>query len=579
MKSQHFKSRIIGSILSFTYLYSAAGFAAVGVPIPGSVAPGRVQENYLPETIPKVPTVSPRIQRPEQKSSSFGPEAEKIKFKLNKIILEGNHVYSTQQLTALFQDKLHHEISIAELQDLVQDITNYYRNNGYILTRAILPPQKVANGIVRVRVIEGYIDQVSLVGKPRNADRILLDYGNQIAQSRPLQLKDMEYYLLLANQVPGADVKAILEPSKNSIGASDMSLSVTQQPLNASLAYDNYGTLYIGPLQLTGSANANSVIRSGDMIRATYLAATHDKELHYFDANYQTPLGAHGFTVTAGGNQSLTLPGFLLRDLDTDGTANTYYLNFQYPLILSRSQYLMLDGGFTYLDSKVTQLDNEFLVYDDHVRPIRFGGVYSFADRWNGSNIITPHVEQGLKLFGASDDPNSDTTSHFGADGIYTKFNLLVSHTHPIAASPLSIYVMAQGQTSNKPLLATEQFGFGGSVQGRGYDPAEILGDKGLAGTFEVRFDTFPQKYLINNVQYYVYYDIGKVWDIDQSPDPEVPQNQSAASGGFGARFGITQYVSGNLMFTQPLTKPIASEELIGRGKCPKVFFSLVAAV
>lgn len=579
MTNQYLKKQILRIILILISSYGSIGFAAV-VPLPGSVAPGRVQQNYLPETtMPKVPTVAPKVQRPEQKAAGFGPEAKLIKFKLNKVILTGNHIYSTAQLTALFQNKLHREISIADLQDLVQDITNYYRNNGYILTRAILPPQRVANGIVRIQIIEGYIDQVSIVGTPRNANRIILDYGNRISASRPLQLKDMEYYLLLANQVPGATVKAILEPSKKQIGASDMSLSVEQQPIGGSLSYDNYGTLYIGPLQVTGSANANSVIRSGDMISTTYLAATHDKELHFFDGNYQTPLGTHGFIVTAGGNQSLTLPGFLLRDIGTHGTANTYYANFQYPVILSRSQYLMLDGGFSYVDSKVTQLDNQFLLYDDHMRPIRFGGIYSFADRWNGSNIITPHVEQGLKLFGASDDPQSEETSHFGADGIFTKFNLLVSHTQPIAASPLSVYFMAQGQTSNKPLLATEQFGFGGSVQGRGYDPAEILADRGIAGTLEVRFDTFPQKFLINNVQYYVYYDIGKVWDIDASPDPQVPQEQSAASGGFGARFSITQYISGNVMFTQALTKPIASEELIGRGKVPKIFFSLTAAV
>src|SRR6185295_10104514 len=107
-------------------------------------------------------------------------------------------------------------------------------------------------------------------------------------------LKDMEYYLLLANQLPGVTTKAVLEPSKTEVGASDLDLAVDTQRINAMLSYDNYGTLYIGPHQVTAMGSINSVVRSGDMTRATYLAATKEAELHYLDIYYQTPVGAHG---------------------------------------------------------------------------------------------------------------------------------------------------------------------------------------------------------------------------------------------------------------------------------------------
>jgi len=97
-------------------------------------------------------------------------------------------------------------ITVAELQQIVQDITNYYRNNGYILSRAVLPPQHVANGVVYVQVIEGYIDHVKVVGVPEGARPLVQAYGNRISQMRPLQLKKMEEYLLLANEIPGVQV-------------------------------------------------------------------------------------------------------------------------------------------------------------------------------------------------------------------------------------------------------------------------------------------------------------------------------------------------------------------------------------
>jgi len=563
-------------ILLFFFIVCSSHAALAISPLPGSVEPGRVTQNYLPTRPTGAPHAQPNVTHPEEKTSQLGPEAEKIKFKLNKVILEGNHVYTSKELAALYQDKLNTIISIAELEQIVQDITNYYRNNGYILSRAILPPQHVKDGIVHIRIIEGYIDKVKIVGNPRGAERILLDYGQKISESRPLQLKDMEYYLLLANQVPGVQAKAILEPSKTETGASDLNIAVEEQRVSAFMSYDNYGTLYIGPHQVTAGSSVNSVVRSGDMTRATYLAATHGAELHYLDVAYQTPLGAHGLQLTVGGNQSLTAPGFVLGPLDTDGIAKTYYITLQYPFILSRSQNLILDGGFTYLDSKTTQLDT-LLLYNDHIRPIKFGGTYSFGDRFGGSDSLAFHIEQGLNVLGASDDPTSLTTSRFGADGIYTKYTAQATHLQPLFSSPFSIFLLAQGQSSNNPLLASEQFGFGGSVIGRGYDPAELLGDRGADGSIEFRWDTFPNRFLIQNIQFYLFYDIGEIWNIKELPG--VKQFQSASSTGGGARFALTKYVSGNVMFTQVLTKSIASEELINRGRNPKTFFSLVASV
>lgn len=542
--------------------------------LPGSVEPGRVQQNYLPQK-PLGVQAAPSIAHPPEKATNLGPAAVKIKFKLTQIVLEGNYVYSTKELSLLYQDKLNTVISVAELENIVQNITNFYRNNGYILSRAILPPQHVKNGVVRIRILEGYINKVNIIGNPKGARRMMADYGNRISASRPLQLHTMEYYLLLANQTPGTSAKAILEPSKTKTAASDLNLVVDQQIANFSISYDNYGTLYIGPHQITAIGSLNSVVRSGDMIRATYLAATRAAELHYLDIDYQTPLGDHGLTFTMGGNQSLTAPGFVLEPLDTDGKANIYYLSLQYPLLLSRSGYLLLDGGFNYIDSGVNSLGN--LLYLDHIRPIHFGATYAFADGLNGSNVLSGHIEQGLDVMGASDNPLSLTSSHFGADGIFIKGTLQLSHLQPIRDTPFSLYLLGQGQYSNKPLLASEQFGFGGSFVGRGYDPAEFLGDNGAAGSVELRLDTHPEKLFLSTVEFYIFYDIGKIWDIQELPG--IPQEQSGTSTGIGSRFYFNKFVSGNVMFTQVITTPIASEALIHRGKNPKTFFSLMATL
>jgi hemolysin activation/secretion protein len=542
-------------------------------PLPGSVQPGVISKYVTPQNN-YTPKAAPKIETPEEQAASFGPQAEQIKFTLKQVILQGNHVYSNAQLAALFQDKMNKSISIAELQEIVQSITNYYRNNGYILSRAILPPQHVNNGIVNITVIEGYISKVTVVGKANGSRKILEEYGKKITQSRPLQIKIMEHYLLLANQLPGVDVKAVLEPSKADTGASDLNLAVQTQAVNASFSYDNYGTLYIGPLQMTASTSVNSMFRSGDTTRFTTLGTSHGSELDFYDLYYQTPLGSSGLQGSLDANKSYTTPALNLRPLKVFGNSTSYTAGLQYPLKRSRSANATLDGSFVYSNSQTTQLG--FNLYSDHIRYIRFGGTTDFADRFNGINLVSVHAEQGLNVLGASNDPDSTTSSRFGADGIYTKLTAQLSRTQPLYKQ-VSAFVLASGQYSFNPLLTTAQFGFGGSQLGRGYDPAEILADRGIAGSAELRLDTFPQKFLIQNIQYYAFYDIGVVWDIKEVIG--IPLKQDAASTGVGARFGITRYLSGNVMWTQPLTKEVAAEEVIGEGHRPRVFFSLVASI
>ena len=574
--SVNYSSIAVAAILSVLLPVSNNAFAAPS--LPGSTYPSLVPRNYLPtQRSVTAPSFSQQpVAVPQEQVSGLGPEAAKIKFTLKKVTLEGNHTYSEQQLSPLYKNKINTIVSISEFQNIVQNITNFYRNNGYILSRAIIPPQHVENGIVRIRIIEGYVDQVKVVGNPRGARALLLAYGEKISTVRPMQIKFMEKYLRLANEIPGVQVKAILEPSKTQIGASDLNLAVQEKMASATLSYDNYGTLYIGPLQVTATASVNSIFRSGDSTRATYLAATHGKQLDYVDLAYQMPLGSNGMEFILDGNQSLTAPGLNLQPLDTQGKANTYSGFIQYPVIRSRSEDLTVDGGFVYMNSSTTLLNHQVLLYNDHIRPIRLGGNYNFADRFNGTNSTALHLEQGLNVLGASRDPMSLTTSRFGADGLFTKFYGQIGHVQPLF-SRFSLYVLAEGQYSFNPLLSYEQFGFGGSQVGRGYDPAEILGDRGAAGTLELRMDTYPQGFIFQTAQFYGYYDAGVIWNIKNIANTK--QKQSATSTGVGVRFALSKLITGNLMYTQVLTKSIASETIVGRGRTPKVYFSLVASI
>lgn len=144
-----------------------------------------------------------------------------------------------------------------------------------------------------------------------------------------------------------------------------------------------------------------------------------------------------------------------------------------------------------------------------------------------------------------------------------------------LVKGPVSLLAVAKGQWAFVPLLSSEQATFGGNPLGRGYDPAELIGDRGAAGSLELRYDYFTSSY-IQYMQFYAFYDIGAIWNI--LVNDSSPRKVSASSTGLGVRFNFSKYISGNLMWAQPLTKEVAAEELIQQGWRPRTFFSVVAS-
>ncbi|MDX1901650.1 MAG: ShlB/FhaC/HecB family hemolysin secretion/activation protein [Gammaproteobacteria bacterium] len=568
----HFKKTVLCLTLTSCAFYAVEAMPALNQnQLPASTMPG-VLNKILTQKPPQLMRKSPTPNVPEQESSTLGPEAQKIKFKLTKLILEGNTAYTSAEIAKIYQDKIGKEISIAELQDIIQNITNYYRNNGYILSRAILPPQKVQNGVVKVQIIEGYISGINVVGNPRGAKRMLAAYGKQVTYSRPLDISVLEKYLRLANEVPGAEVKGVLEPSKTNVGASDLNMVDNQSLINGSLSYNNYGTRYIGPQQLTASIAANSIFRSGDVTRLSYSTIPgRPKEMKFYDVSYGTYLGSHGLNWILGKNLSETLTGYTLQPLKVVGNAVTYYTRLTYPLIRKRDSSLTLDAGFDYLDSSVYSLGS--LLYFDHIRSFYAGGNYNFADRYYGSNSIDIQAEHGIPGLGATTNTHSLTTSRLGGTANFTKATLQLARLQAIHGR-FSAYFQFSGQYSFNALLASEQYSYGGSQLGRGYDPAEIIGDRGMGGSIELRADFAPGKYLLQAFEPYAFYDQGVIWNIRKYAS--VIRKQSAASAGFGIRMTFNKYLSANLFIAQPITKQVAALELLGRGRLPRGFFSLV---
>src|SRR5207253_2020427 len=104
---------------------------------------------------------------------------------------------------------------------------------------------------------------------------------------------------------------------------------------------------------------------------------------------------------------------------------------------------------------------------------------------------------QGLPILHASRDGSPELSRAAGRSD-FTKLNLDLSRLQQIQGN-WSVLVAAALQYAFDPLLVAEQYGLGGTLYDRAFDPSEMLGDRALAGKIELRYgDSTDLAYLRN---------------------------------------------------------------------------------
>ncbi|MCJ7601493.1 MAG: hypothetical protein MUO63_08310 [Desulfobulbaceae bacterium] len=533
-------------------------------PIPKPAEPGQIEKQFKAPVTPKS-VLEPVI--PEFDGKEAPPEqAGKITFVLSGITVGGSTVYQPADFEPLYKQYLGRHVSLLQIYEIARAITAKYRNNGYILSRAIVPPQKIRNGIVHIKIIEGYINKIIIEGGRRDSRNLFERFGEKITQSIPLQIKILERYLLLADDLPGTAVQSVLRPAQNEQGASELVISVTQKMVQGSLGLDNRGSKYIGPVQLATLIDLNSLFTLSEKSRFRYIATPEDsEELRYFDFLHEEMLDAEGTKITLQASRVLSEPGYSLDPLEVKGASTTFAAAVSRPFIRSRAKNFGLYCNFSYRESKNDMLDSK--LFEDRLRVVRLGGSYDFVDSFKGINLIALEISKGLNIFNNTDRTDDQSRANGRSDFFKSTADLFRLQR---LSSHCNLLIAATGQYAPHSLLSSEEFSLGGAQFGRGYDQSEINGDYGAAGKLELQYSGSPDLPYLKAWQFYGFYDGGAVWeDIDH-------ERQSLTSAGIGVRFNLTDWMSGYVELAKPLTLPVAAEEP-GDGNDSRFFFNLTA--
>jgi hemolysin activation/secretion protein len=145
------------------------------------------------------PPRTPTLTRPDVTADS------KPLFVLRAVSVSGASALPPGQLASSYRPYLGRMVSQRDLAAIAQAISDSYRAAGFHLSRAIIPPQDIADGRVRIQVIEGSITEVDLRGDGAEQFGVRPIFNTALAE-HPSRLATLERQLLLVNNLPGVRI-------------------------------------------------------------------------------------------------------------------------------------------------------------------------------------------------------------------------------------------------------------------------------------------------------------------------------------------------------------------------------------
>lgn len=523
-------------------------------PLPPQSDPNRdrfLQPLPSPPQIP--PNGEPEIETPPPSSPPI--PGDDTPFPISEIQIIGSSILSTEEINAIASTVSNQTITLNQLQNIADQITEIYLRRGYMTSRAVVPQQTITDGVVEILVIEGSLEKIEVEGTRRLNPNYIISRVNLGAQT-PLNTLQLENQLRLLRLNPLFDsVEASLRPGGGE-GQSILVVRVTEaNPIQLSFSLDNYSPPSIGSQRLGVNFSHLNLTGRGDFLLVSYQTTRliTGGESDIFDFIYSIPVNAMNGTI------QLRIPPYRNRviteefaDLNIQGNSQVYEISYRQPLVRTPWEEFALSAGLSYQESQ-TLVDNQGLRFgfgpdDDGVTRLvvlKLGQDYIRRDRL-GVWALRSQFSLGLGILNATNNeflPNSDFVSWLGQ----------IQRLQRIGDNHLLI-LQGDLQLTANPLFPSQQFVIGGAQSLRGYRQNVRAGDNGFRFSIEDRITLKRDRLNLPTLQLAPFLDMGQVWNHPNNPN-SLPSQTFLVGGGLGLLWEPIPNLNIRLDYGLPLTQ------------------------
>ena len=391
----------------------------------------------------------------------------------------------TQAFLAPFVGQL---LTLNELHRVASMFEQWLKGRGLFAAKAYIPPQEVKGGSLEIRVVEGRVEGIDVKRGPEmrlSEDAIQKVMENALPFGSPLLQQPLERGLLLLNDLPAINARAVLAPGQE-VGGSRLSIEAMQNStVSGSVELDNTGNRYTGDWRLGGGLSLNDPYGIGDQWSLRGIVS---EGMTLARVGYIAPLGVDGWKIGGSliNSRYRLCCDAALTDLDSAGQANAVSALLSYPLLRSRLKNLTVSANLA--GRSFTNQSLGVITSDRKSRSLTLGLAGDFSsttDQGTYTNYGIQWTSGNLDLGGWVPDLTQDEETA-RTQGTFDKLSAQGSHLVRIT-SGAAIYAGFSGQWAGKNLDSSEKFSLGGSQGVRAYPVGEANGDNGWLTSLEWR--------------------------------------------------------------------------------------------
>ena len=180
--------------------------------------------------------------------------------RVTDVAVDGVTAFPPADIARYTQGLIGPAVPLPRIDAARQAILQHYRSAGYVLS-TVSANLDVA-GKLRFIVTEGRIASVKLDGDIGPAGVQVLRFLNRLTEVKgPINSATLERYLLLAQDVPGITLRAVLQPSADDPGALNLIAEVSRQAVSGLASIDNRAFVQTGPIEGARRARLQQLLR------------------------------------------------------------------------------------------------------------------------------------------------------------------------------------------------------------------------------------------------------------------------------------------------------------------------------
>ena len=412
-------------------------------------------------------------------------------FPIQDIELKGADSLSAADRARLLKPYLGQCLGVAQLNQLLKVITDYYIAKGRVTSRAYLPQQDLSSGHLQVLVVEGKLEGIKGAQGSTVTDRELaMAFPGKVGEA--LNLREVEQLVDQLSRLPSKQAQMELSPGAQIGGSEVLVRNQPQKPWRASLSRDNDGQKSTGEQQWGAGLEWDSPLGLADqlILRGGHDAISdHQKTSKNSMLYYNVPWGWWNFSYTYSESDYRT-PGsvddFKYKQW---GDSQNHQLRAERVVHRDDVSKTSVNVGLTHLRTNNYINDTRLDVSSNRLSEFQVGVSHG---RRIGSAFVNLDVgmQNGIGAFDAQKDEQTRIRGNLTPTPRYRKYTATLSYLQPFTlwGESLSFSSLATGQRSEDVLYAPQRMSLGGSYSVRGFKDQQLNGDSGGYWRNEVRW-------------------------------------------------------------------------------------------